>query len=958
MNKRCLLLLGLLSSLMLPMHFLYADTSEQSSLEIVNNCDEDVWIQQDFKHYLVPDGQTSSSERDPFCFVNKVNKGNTLSFSNVPKAGLAALRFAPKLGCDENGFNCRVGDSLGYPSCEQYAGHACKPGNKSGEICKNLGYNPATQKMDKCYDKVQNYLPQSCLAYNKRPANGFAPAIDSLLEITFGCLEKDVTKCNKNYSSKPKPSFLSGSTYWDLSFVDGFTVPAQLQVMNQERAGCFTQGSKNKPGKYAGLVYCGTLNTQDCKNISDTIGWSSLGGLFGGGARTPKTASLAYYGNDKTSGEAIGCYSPCSVLTKPSYLNNFGKSSIPSPNADNASSFVKGYCCPDANSPLCQMAARSNYVKYIHQNCGAYAWQYDDALGNVKCADSKAVKLRLTLCPQKPKKGNILANFMGNFVGVKFTSGEIQGTVGQYKIKQVNNLSPANSIKLSSCPPTSDKAAFECNLKKHNNSYMTVSANNNPDEQKQCDKIEIPESYASFADIKLNDFGILADGTGQAFVGDDNAKCATPKWPFRMRMTFGQMNYKDAKLSIKINGKEQCAKGGCAAKANTTVPAKMTSADGQQQLQPGFLVHSGDNIMVARNGWQCKWTVPNKLVPITQGTGVNYKGQKITEQMRLMNESVWLPFTSNNNASGSVQECQILSVAVDNPDEGTYHRLLNVQIGAFGEKAAAVAPSGKTGGKVTASQYYKSSVNPQGGEYVNFSVSLGSKSIVNQTFNSATVTNKLPGKLSGGKAMVKLSSATGNNCTWSYSKLAFPSRGQNVIRPFTGSSICSQVSVTLPATYMLRYGSVITIALPGGFGNSTKPAAHHDSGSGSGSSSSSSTVVKATQIAKGAFNIQGGSVKVTVALGSTNVVNKTITSPYVMNNLPVATDGGKSMVKLSSGKSNCTWSYDKIAMPSRGQNTIRPFTGSGACSQIAVTVPSKRMMQYGVPVTLALPGGF
>lgn len=67
------------------------------TLTVKNNCAQPIWI--------------THSENVKTSQNVKLNKGASFVY-NVPDSGIAATRFWPKTGCNENGLNCKIGDSV------------------------------------------------------------------------------------------------------------------------------------------------------------------------------------------------------------------------------------------------------------------------------------------------------------------------------------------------------------------------------------------------------------------------------------------------------------------------------------------------------------------------------------------------------------------------------------------------------------------------------------------------------------------------------------------------------------------------------------------------------------------------------------------------------------------------------------------------------------------------------
>jgi hypothetical protein len=144
-----------------------ADAGTTSRLRITNNCELPIWVQQQ--------GVAGASQV-------YVEKGAHTDY-DIPAAGLASTRFWPKMLCDKDGNNCKIG--------------------QSSNPC------PAT-------------------------AAGCAPPVDSKLEATWGCTLADKTKCG--YTPQGVQMI---DTFWNASAVDGYTLPFTMTVKGGDgRASC------------------------------------------------------------------------------------------------------------------------------------------------------------------------------------------------------------------------------------------------------------------------------------------------------------------------------------------------------------------------------------------------------------------------------------------------------------------------------------------------------------------------------------------------------------------------------------------------------------------------------------------------------------------------------------------------------------------------------------------------
>jgi hypothetical protein len=291
---------------------------EQSArLRIVNGCDQAMWVLS-----LVGEG---GGELDGPNQRLLSTQGDYVDF-DIPPTGLAATRFWPGFGCDDTGNDCAVGQSGG-------------PGN--------LGF--------------------TC------PPEGCAPAIDSKFEGTFGCLPSiDPGACQDNPSAPGMK--LPQTDGWDTSMVDGFTVPYEVELLDD----C-------PGGPDNGHIDCSMLTPASCPTSDDL----STNGQF------PALADVDLVARDPSTQAVAGCYSPCGKLT----YSNWGNAPTYGPAAPEA----EYYCCP--TPPIDVEACRTgpvvdtDYVALIHDQCKqVYSYAYDDGIGNWSCP--AGTRYRVTFyCP-------------------------------------------------------------------------------------------------------------------------------------------------------------------------------------------------------------------------------------------------------------------------------------------------------------------------------------------------------------------------------------------------------------------------------------------------------------------------------------------------------------------------------------------------------------------------------
>jgi len=137
-----------------------------SGLTVLNRCEKQLWVAQ---HGF------SAAAATPLA------PGKSLTFSSPPE-GLASTRVWAKLGCDDTGQNCAIGQS-----------------------------------------------DAPC------PPQGCAPPVDSKVEATWACTLADAGGCAVN-PSKPD-SGLGSTTWWNASAVDGYTLPFTVTASTAD-AGC------------------------------------------------------------------------------------------------------------------------------------------------------------------------------------------------------------------------------------------------------------------------------------------------------------------------------------------------------------------------------------------------------------------------------------------------------------------------------------------------------------------------------------------------------------------------------------------------------------------------------------------------------------------------------------------------------------------------------------------------
>lgn len=321
-----------------------SDTEQLGRFRVTNQCQQTLWIQQDFKH----------PTRDPV--VVQVKPGMAYDY-NIPDEGLASTRFWAKSGCNEHGYQCEIGETTSVPEAE-----------KAG--------------------------------WQKPP---YAPDINSKFEATWGCVNTIFNHSPKLCASNPSDpgQHVNNETWWNGSAVDGYTLPYAVNVYNHQNSCLDLHSSKvlTDPG-----VNCGGLSASFCPsqaNLSTEGKFNVINGVDVSQVNlqwlNPKTqqpigcfspcAKLTTAQGSDGGSKAGG------------WRNVLGGLSPESPQA-------QMYCCPTPpiSSGQCSAgpAARSAYSKSIaNQLCNAYTYAYDDAKGLAKCGAQ--TQFELVFCPGKAK---------------------------------------------------------------------------------------------------------------------------------------------------------------------------------------------------------------------------------------------------------------------------------------------------------------------------------------------------------------------------------------------------------------------------------------------------------------------------------------------------------------------------------------------------------------------------
>lgn len=311
---------------------------QKSKLRITNQCQYPIWIQQDHI-YKTPDP-----------IVVKIQPRQSYDYQ-IPDEGLASTRFWPKARCNQYGYNCAIGESVGVPS-------AIKQGQQTAKTI-------------------------------------FDPDINSKFEATWGCVHapSQPTRCASN-PSDPKTK-LNEWTYWDATAVDGYTFAFAIKVKGKNIE-CYSQETGEQlcdPN-----IDCGKLTPTQCPNQTD-LNESSVP------HSDERFFDIDLRAKSFTDPNLnIGCFSPCAKLTSQQWGGLSKQLDGLEPQSDRA----RLYCCPtQAGEPwsvdpeVCRQgpAATSEYLQSVQetQQCPAYAFAYDDAKGLVQCHAS--TQYEVIFCP-------------------------------------------------------------------------------------------------------------------------------------------------------------------------------------------------------------------------------------------------------------------------------------------------------------------------------------------------------------------------------------------------------------------------------------------------------------------------------------------------------------------------------------------------------------------------------
>lgn len=299
---------------------------QTKALRLTNSLPQDIWVVASCGPFGTPFPGMSTTDL-------KIPAQSYIDI-DIPLEGLLSARIYPKYGCDSNGLNCEIGDSVPVytgPSCPWPYG--CNPTQGQGGPCGSSPCQP--------------------------PLNSIAG------EFTFGCFLSDQTKCATNGNNGPP---LGPVTYFDSSAVDGYSLPFNLIV----------KGNTGTCGFGQGLDLGVNATNLSLKNCPTNINLSS-GGITSvtgpnGQIHDLTSVDLRYFDNN---GNTIACFSPCEKLTNSDY--GFGQTT----NITDPNSPVGQYCCPtppvDAGTCRAGKGADNLYTQSIRNNVpNVYTYAYDD----------------------------------------------------------------------------------------------------------------------------------------------------------------------------------------------------------------------------------------------------------------------------------------------------------------------------------------------------------------------------------------------------------------------------------------------------------------------------------------------------------------------------------------------------------------------------------------------------
>jgi hypothetical protein len=315
---------------------------QTEQLRVLNKTGADIWVV-----------ATCGPCGTPFPGLSDINifvaNNNYYDFA-IPAEGLVGARIFAKMGCDSNGKNCLVGDSLPL-----YTGPTCPLVTGCTGPC----------------------LGGPC---GSTPCN---PPLNSLCEFTFGCIPQTLGQTLGQALRQSSCNINTATTSFDTSNVDGYTLPFTLTVTG-DILGC-SSGSSDHPG-----IDGSGLDLTQCPSSID-LSYDGIDRItMADGTSVNLTdVDLRYY----SRGVLVGCYSPCEVLTS--------RYQLPA----NSSPALQ-YCCPTppVSSAQCQAypAANNLYTQAVNRMVpgGTYTFAYDDSNALQSCP-AGSVRYLMTFYPLK-----------------------------------------------------------------------------------------------------------------------------------------------------------------------------------------------------------------------------------------------------------------------------------------------------------------------------------------------------------------------------------------------------------------------------------------------------------------------------------------------------------------------------------------------------------------------------
>lgn len=316
-------------------------TPQNSRFRVTNQCTHTIWIQQDFKFHT----------QDPI--VVKIEPGLSYDYQ-IPQQGLTSTRFWAKSGCNQYGYQCRVGESTAVPQAELNG-------------------------------------------WQKPP---YAPDINSKFEATWGCANGLFSSHPELCASNPSApgSTINNETWWNGSAVDGYTFPYLVHVKEHNNSCTDLHSGKTLSDPE---VDCSGLSAQMCPsstNLSTEGKYNIINGV--------DVTNVNLQWLDPQNNQPIGCFSPCAKLTTSQGSEGGATAGGWKDHLGGLTPVAKEaqmYCCPTppVSSGQCSAgpASRSEYTLAVaRQRCNSYTYAYDDAKGLSKCGAQ--TKFELVFCPK------------------------------------------------------------------------------------------------------------------------------------------------------------------------------------------------------------------------------------------------------------------------------------------------------------------------------------------------------------------------------------------------------------------------------------------------------------------------------------------------------------------------------------------------------------------------------